>query len=92
MHVKKSSRGSDLLFYALTVCLLISPTYCFGAGHVPNDSPLKGHVFRHGDISTLITALPASFLTGYAFTEHERLQIYFGNWQVSPCYKHILLD
>lgn len=80
MRRKKQSCGSGSLLYVLIIYLLVSPANAFGAGHVPADSPLAGHVFRHGDISTLITALPVSFLTGYAFTEHERLQIYFGNW------------
>ncbi|KAE9370101.1 heterokaryon incompatibility Het-C [Stipitochalara longipes BDJ] len=62
------------------VCLLIGPVSAFGAGDVPNDSNLDGHVWRHGDIANLLLKLPISFVTNYAFTKLELKQVYFGNW------------
>lgn len=61
---------------------LFVPAAAFGPGKLAKSSALNNHAWLHGDISLLLLALPKSFLEGenYAFTELERLQIYFGNW------------
>lgn len=74
------SNKFGFLFSLLAVCLFFSPALAFGAGDVPKDNTWKGLVWRHGDIEQLLTALPVSFLTRYAFTKMQARQVYFGNW------------
>jgi hypothetical protein len=62
------------------LCLFASPAFAFGAGEVPDSSPWDGYVWRHGDIEKILTVLPVSFGTKYAFTKMQARQVYFGNW------------
>jgi hypothetical protein len=70
---------SAILFFTC-FCLLASPSLAFGAGEVPDSSPWDGYVWRHGDIEKVLTILPVSFFTKYAFTKMQARQVYFGNW------------
>ncbi|OAQ61400.2 heterokaryon incompatibility Het-C [Pochonia chlamydosporia 170] len=68
------------------VCFLLlflaaaSTASAFGAGEVPDGSPFKEYVWRHGDIVEVLRFLPVSFITHECFTQLQRRQIYFGNW------------
>ncbi|KAK3626240.1 hypothetical protein LTR56_019911 [Elasticomyces elasticus] len=70
----------SLLLIVASFCLLASPAVAFGAGEVPDSSPWDGYVWRHGDIEKVLTILPVSFISKYAFTKMQARQVYFGNW------------
>ena len=70
---------SALLLFAC-FCLFASPAFAFGAGEVPDSSPWDGYVWRHGDIEKILTILPVSYASNYAFTKMQARQVYFGNW------------
>jgi hypothetical protein len=74
-----SGNTSTILFLAC-FCLLASPALAFGAGEVSDSSPWDGYVWRHGDIEKILTILPVSFISNYAFTKMQARQVYFGNW------------
>lgn len=72
-----SARFGLLLLLGFT---FINSAAAFGAGSLPDESNFKEFVWRHGDISEVLRFLPSSFISGVAFTQLERRQIYFGNW------------
>jgi hypothetical protein len=74
-----SGNTSTILFFAC-FCILASPALAFGAGEVEDSSPWDGYVWRHGDIEKILTILPVSFISNYAFTKMQARQVYFGNW------------
>ncbi|KAI0131871.1 heterokaryon incompatibility Het-C [Xylariales sp. AK1849] len=69
-----------LILIVFITLILVAPAAAFGAGEVPAGNEFKGYVWRHGDITEVLKALPASFITHYRFTRLQRKQIYFGNW------------
>jgi hypothetical protein len=74
--------ASSTVTLLLIACfgLFVSPVLAFGAGEVPDSSPWDGYVWRHGDITKVLSVLPVSFVTKYAFTKMQVRQVYFGNW------------
>ena len=58
--------ASSHLLLLVALYFFVAPVRAFGAGDIPKDSGFDGYVWRHGDISNLLKALPASFLTQYA--------------------------
>lgn len=73
--------SSLTLSLLVSLCLLATPAAAFGAGDIPSDEGLNGHVWRHGDIATaVLLVLPISFETKYKFTKLETMTVYFGNW------------
>ena len=71
---------TSTLLLLTCLCLFAAPAFAFGAGEVPDSSPWDGYVWRHGDIEKILTVLPVSFGTKYAFTKMQARQVYFGNW------------
>lgn len=74
------ARNTSTILFLACFCLLASPALAFGAGEVPDTSPWDGYVWRHGDIEKILTILPVSFISNYAFTKMQARQVYFGNW------------
>lgn len=62
------------------LCLFTSPALAFGAGEVSDSSHWNGYVWRHGDIEKVLSILPISVISNYAFTKMQVCQVYFGNW------------
>ncbi|KAG9019345.1 hypothetical protein FRB90_003751 [Tulasnella sp. 427] len=66
----------------LTV-LAIGGTQAFDPGHIPPNSGLTGHAFRHGDLEYSLKpwiATRQNSTTGWQFKDGDVDHIYFGNW------------
>lgn len=68
---------------AILTVLSVASVQAFDPGHIPSDSWLTGHSFRHGDIEDALTPWimnRQNVTNGWDFKDGDVNQIYFGNW------------
>lgn len=68
---------------AIWTVLSVASVQAFDPGHIPSDSWLTGHGFRHGDIEDALTPwikARQNVTSGWDFKDGDVNQIYFGNW------------